>query len=111
MSARGRGLGAVGLLFFLAWVVAGSIAVNPALSAAPSDQRNRSGRDHSDDRPSGKQLFERETFGGNGRTCRTCHSRETGTVSPEDAQHRQSSSSPCRRSPEGAAFKASWCRS
>jgi cytochrome c peroxidase len=36
----------------------------------------------------GKRLFERETFGGNGRTCLTCHSRETGTVSPEDAQER-----------------------
>jgi cytochrome c peroxidase len=36
----------------------------------------------------GKTLFERETFGGNGRTCLTCHSRETGTVSPEDAQRR-----------------------
>src|SRR5262245_57888776 len=36
----------------------------------------------------GKKLFERETFGGNGRTCRTCHSRETGTVSPRDARRR-----------------------
>lgn len=36
----------------------------------------------------GKRLFERETFGGNGRTCLTCHSPETGTVSPEDAQKR-----------------------
>ncbi|HVF86374.1 MAG TPA: hypothetical protein VM866_02240, partial [Pyrinomonadaceae bacterium] len=35
---------------------------------------------------SGKRLFERETFGGNGRTCATCHGSETGTVSPEDAQ-------------------------
>jgi hypothetical protein len=26
----------------------------------------------------GRRLFERETFGGNGRTCLTCHSRETG---------------------------------
>jgi len=34
----------------------------------------------------GKRLFERETFGGNGRTCRTCHSAQTGTVSPADAQ-------------------------
>ena len=33
----------------------------------------------------GRRLFERETFGGNGRTCLTCHSRETGTVSPEEA--------------------------
>lgn len=36
----------------------------------------------------GKRLFEDETFGGNGRTCRTCHSDETGTVSPEEAQAR-----------------------
>ena len=36
----------------------------------------------------GKRLFERETFDGNGRTCLTCHSRETGTVSPQDAQRR-----------------------
>jgi len=37
---------------------------------------------------SGRQLFERETFGGNGRTCLTCHSRRTGTVSPADARER-----------------------
>src|SRR5215470_17253351 len=36
----------------------------------------------------GRRLFERETFGGNGRTCKTCHSKETGTVSPADAQVR-----------------------
>lgn len=36
----------------------------------------------------GKRLFEQEVFGGNGRTCLTCHSRETGTVSPSDAQRR-----------------------
>jgi hypothetical protein len=36
----------------------------------------------------GKILFERETFRGNGRTCQTCHSQETGTVSPQDAQKR-----------------------
>lgn len=32
-----------------------------------------------------RRLFEEETFGGNGRTCLTCHSRETGTVSPDEA--------------------------
>lgn len=37
---------------------------------------------------SGKQLFETETFGGNGRRCVTCHSEETGTLSPEDVQAR-----------------------
>lgn len=36
----------------------------------------------------GAFLFAQETFGGNGRTCRTCHSFKTGTVSPEDAQRR-----------------------
>lgn len=39
-------------------------------------------------RENGRRLFERETFGGNGRTCLTCHSRDTGTVSIEDANHR-----------------------
>jgi cytochrome c peroxidase len=34
----------------------------------------------------GKKLFETETFGGNGRTCRTCHSKTTGTMSPQDVQ-------------------------
>ena len=36
----------------------------------------------------GRRLFQRETFGGNGRTCLTCHSRDTGTVSPKDARAR-----------------------
>jgi cytochrome c peroxidase len=36
----------------------------------------------------GQRLFDEETFGGNGRTCVTCHSRDTGTVSPSDASKR-----------------------
>jgi hypothetical protein len=36
----------------------------------------------------GRRLFERETFGGNGRTCLTWHSRKAGTISPKDAQAR-----------------------
>jgi len=32
--------------------------------------------------------FREETFGGNGRTCETCHSRKTGTISPADVQDR-----------------------
>jgi len=37
-----------------------------------------------------RQLFATETFGGNGRTCDTCHSLTTGTgtVSPQDARER-----------------------
>ena len=34
----------------------------------------------------GKKLFERATFGGNGRTCRTCHSKRTGTLTLADVQ-------------------------
>ena len=34
----------------------------------------------------GRKLFEKETFGGNGRTCRTCHSKNTGTLTLSDVQ-------------------------
>jgi hypothetical protein len=34
----------------------------------------------------GKKLFESETFGGNGRTCQTCHSRHTGTLTLADVE-------------------------
>src|SRR4051812_45737905 len=34
----------------------------------------------------GGHLFEDETFGGNGRTCRTCHSRENGTLTPTQVE-------------------------
>jgi hypothetical protein len=37
----------------------------------------------------GQHLFDRETFGGNGRTCVTCHMRETGTITLEDIARRQ----------------------
>lgn len=39
-------------------------------------------------RDEGRRLFRKETFGGNGRTYETCHSRKTGTLSPEDVQER-----------------------
>ena len=40
------------------------------------------------ERDEGRRLFQKETFGGNGRTCETCHSKKTGTLSPEDVQER-----------------------
>ena len=36
----------------------------------------------------GATLFATETFRGNGRTCLTCHSAGTGTVSPKDVEER-----------------------
>jgi cytochrome c peroxidase len=37
---------------------------------------------------SGRRLFDHETFGGNGRTCRTCHSGKNGTITIEEVQER-----------------------
>lgn len=34
----------------------------------------------------GERLFKCETFGGNGRTCATCHGAKDGTFSPQNAQ-------------------------
>ena len=37
-------------------------------------------------RPDGRKLFDKETFGGNQRTCLTCHSKQTGTLGVEDVR-------------------------
>jgi cytochrome c peroxidase len=55
------------------------------LNAGVAANEDQDGGYHAE---SGRRLFEQETFGGNGRTCVTCHSRRTGTVSPEDARER-----------------------
>jgi len=34
----------------------------------------------------GQRLFFKETFGGNGRTCGTCHSKDTGTINPQQVE-------------------------
>jgi cytochrome c peroxidase len=36
----------------------------------------------------GQRLFDHETFGGNGRTCRTCHSGSDGTITLEEVGER-----------------------
>lgn len=63
----------------------------PAIAAselAPADAFDAD-RGTAAERENGRRLFERETFGGNGRTCATCHPGGTnGTVSPADAQRR-----------------------
>ena len=51
---------------------------DPLISEGCAQLRHREGR----------RLFDVETFGGNGRTCRTCHSKKNGTFSPEDARER-----------------------
>lgn len=68
---------------YAAGVGTGLLAVAMYVSVSASDDVNQRAN-----AMSGKHLFERETFAGNGRTCSTCHSESTGTVSPEDAQRR-----------------------
>ncbi len=65
-------IGSLGVVF-LAAVVAMSAQGN---GAPPGHERE------------GKALFEQETLGGNGRTCRTCHGADSGTVSPQEAAKR-----------------------
>jgi hypothetical protein len=62
-----------------------AIGLNAGVAAHEEEDGREDVRDHVG---SGRRLFERETFGGNGRTCLTCHSRRTGTVSPEEARQR-----------------------
>jgi hypothetical protein len=52
-----------------------SLDCDPTLSEACAKARLKEGR----------RLFDVEKFGGNGRTCRTCHAKQTGTFSPEEA--------------------------
>ncbi len=67
-------------------------------TAAVDSQRGESVAESVRDLLEGERLFDRETFDGNGRTCLTCHSRETGTVSPSDARAR------FRRNPRDPLF-------
>ena len=65
------------------FIIACTAILLSVMGSALSGQGNSVGN-----RMDGTRLFERETFGGNGRTCVTCHSLQTGTVSPQDAFRR-----------------------
>jgi hypothetical protein len=43
-------------------------------------------QDELDRKLDGKKLFDKETFGGNGRTCLTCHPKDSGTLTLADVQ-------------------------
>src|SRR5689334_3016179 len=72
--------------------IAGSLFIIAGCSAGPSDidddSQVESAALASHVNKTGKQLFEEETFGGNGRTCSTCHEKETGSLSPASVQAR-----------------------
>jgi cytochrome c peroxidase len=64
------------LAVVIAFATVGSVpSVSTGLEQAELDQELN-----------GKRLFEKETFGGNGRTCQTCHNKRTGTLTVEDVQ-------------------------
>ena len=71
-AARRLGLG---VMIVLATVCGGKLSLSKGLGQAELGQELN-----------GKRLFEKETFGGNGRTCQTCHSKDTGTLTLEDVQ-------------------------
>ena len=48
----------------------------------------------------GRFLFDKETFDGNDRTCRTCHTKQTGALSPEQVQEAFADD------PDGPLFRA-----
>jgi cytochrome c peroxidase len=73
-----------GITILKVLIILGTISLTASISTLSGRaQGEGAGKERS-----GKRLFKRETFIGNGRTCTTCHSPETGTVSPEDAQRR-----------------------
>jgi cytochrome c peroxidase len=88
----GRTLAARGVhrlsLSALPALVAGSLALLPGCNGGLDPAEEDVGEAQEAVQHPGRALFEDATFGGNGRTCLTCHSRNTGTVSPESAQER-----------------------
>ena len=64
-----------------------AVAVAFAFSSGSEPSLSKgSGQDELGIERDGKKLFDKETFGGNGRTCLTCHNKETGTLSLADVQ-------------------------
>ena len=62
------------------------VTIALALSSSSAPLSNGVGQDELGIELGGKKLFDKETFGGNGRTCLTCHSKESGTLTLADVQ-------------------------
>jgi cytochrome c peroxidase len=67
-------------------VLAGCTATAEQDSTPPEVESASVGLTSHGEKVNGKKLFETETFGGNGRTCETCHTGTSGSISPADAQ-------------------------
>jgi len=57
-----------------------SVTIALALNSGSSSLSMGLGQDELGVELDGKKLFDKETFGGNGRTCSTCHDKATGTL-------------------------------
>lgn len=66
--------------------LAGVVIAVVLSGASDASLTNGLGQDERGLELDGKKLFEKATFGGNGRTCRTCHSKDTGTLTLADVQ-------------------------
>jgi len=76
------------VLFAIAWPNPGASGQEPRSGPDQADLNCDSAASEACARArlrEGRRLFDVERFGGNGRTCRTCHSNRTGTFSPEEA--------------------------
>jgi cytochrome c peroxidase len=73
-------------------LLSASVALSPACMGAEAGDPDDPDLDvtlHDDDDLPGEDLFEDATFGGNGRTCETCHPSDdggTGTLNPAQVQ-------------------------
>jgi hypothetical protein len=88
---RGWPLAAIGALVTLcagcsdagsATPVAAARSLSTAADACPPDPLGSTEECRAQRLAEGQRLFDAETFGGNGRTCVTCHSVDTGTIDP-----------------------------
>ena len=79
-------LGVVSAAVLLSAVAGCAAASEEEASAVPSVETNTLAAANQGQKEHGKKLFEKETFGGNGRTCETCHTGTSGSISPADAQ-------------------------
>lgn len=84
-SLAGR-LGVVSAAVLLSAMAGCAAASEEDTSAVPSVDTSALEVASQGPKANGRKLFEKETFGGNGRTCETCHTGASGSISPADAQ-------------------------
>jgi cytochrome c peroxidase len=89
IAKRFRVSATVAVALAIAGFATASLSSSLQASQAAGDQQRVKADADSDAARKGEQLFEKETFGGNGRTCATCHRPEDGfSTTPASARAR-----------------------